>query len=721
MMPFFYKYEGEKSTRVEYAINVLKRRLSKINIDVVAAESEKTDIPCLEILCNNIEGDGQGFFLKWFPDVDTNIIYDPSFTYTSDVMPELIQLSEEPAGIKNTGSIAADSPAGILYGVIEFCERCETRKCLPIRPLEIKRGPKMLLRSSCLLLMKAGRYDLNIEEKEFPWFYDKKWWTEYLDFFAENRYNAVTLWNFHPFPYFSKLPHYAGLNPVDGVQLEINRRQLMWICQEAEKRNMKVIFHFYNIYVSHEFADSISMKSIHKFSDTQKPLVYAYITECIKEFVNSFPNVGLMPCLGEGIPGGEAERYAAEVLIPAINETGKRPLFIVRQWATLTAKNVSKYIIGTYDNLYVMFKHNAEHIAGEVPDSRIKEWIRLGIPCMVNMHMISEVGPFRWSPYGYIKLMCLNYQAMGLNGIHVYPHWSWRTPGVGDLNHTGDEIGRDRLYHECWGRYSFDAVRDDDEEKRFWANRMACFYKNKETAAAVIESQDVIGRTLTRIQQHLWIHYDNHSIISAGFTIKQYFDARSMHGRKIIMTDILEDILPLAIELRQGTAPVEGDYSIEDCLKQSLKDVDNAIRILDGAGIASDATEAGRCRSDAEAIKMVIEYHRAKIDAVKSLNEFCKNHNIPCLKHGVDMLSASLDIYRRLTEYTSKTYAGISDVNPVYPKQIDSRYMPYHWSDLLDVFEQENKDIGKIYKTALDGNIPAAVNELEKMWKENAV
>lgn len=716
-MQLFYKYESEKSDKIDYALNVLKRRLAKINIDVMAVESEKNSFPLLKIMCNSTEGDEQGFFLKWFPDVDTNVIYDPSFTYTSDVMPELIQLSSEPAGIKNTGCITADSPAGVLYGVIEFCERCETRKCLPIRPLEIKREPKMLLRSSCLLLMKAGRYDLNIDDKEFPWFYDKNWWTDYLDFFAENRYNAVTLWNFHPFPYFSKLPHYVGLNPVDDKQLEINRQQLMWICQEAEKRNMKVIFHFYNIYVSHEFADSINMKSIHNFSEKQKPLVYDYIKECVKEFVNSFPNVGLMPCLGEGIPGGEAERYAAEVLIPAVKETGKRPLFIVRQWATLTASNVRKYIIGTYDNLYVMFKHNAEHIAGEVPDSRIQEWIRLGIPCMVNMHMISEVGPFRWSPYSYIKLMCLNYQAMSLNGVHIYPHWSWRTPGVGDLNYTGDEIGRDRLYHECWGRYSFDAVRDDDEEKRFWTQRMADVFKNRKTAAAIVESQDTIGRSLTRIQQHLWIHYDNHSIITAGFTIKQYFDALSMHGRKIIMTDINEDVLPLAVELRLGTTPVDGDYTIEDCLKQSLKDVDNAIKILDEADINSDMTEEGRYRSDAEAIKMVIEYHRAKIDAVKSLNLFCKNHSVSYLKHAVDMLAVSLDIYKKLMIYTKNTYAGISDVNPVYPKQIDSRYMPYHWSDLLPLFEQEYEEINKIYKIALDGNIPAAVKESESIWK----
>ena len=77
-------------------------------------------------------------------------------------------------------------------------------------------------------------------------------WTEYLDFLAENRFNYIAFWNGHPFDYFVKLDKYpeaqAGMEP--GSAASGTTRCSMWLAKEAEKRNIWLMFQFYNIHTS---------------------------------------------------------------------------------------------------------------------------------------------------------------------------------------------------------------------------------------------------------------------------------------------------------------------------------------------------------------------------------------------------------------------------------------------------------------------------------------
>ena len=69
-------------------------------------------------------------------------------------------------------------------------------------------GPKLKLRGTVrgdaenVPSSPAGKfteYPLPLPEL-FPWFYDKNYWVEYLDFLAANRMNTLYLWSGHPFP-----------------------------------------------------------------------------------------------------------------------------------------------------------------------------------------------------------------------------------------------------------------------------------------------------------------------------------------------------------------------------------------------------------------------------------------------------------------------------------------------------------------------------------------
>ena len=134
----------------------------------------------------------------------------------------------------------------------------------------------------------------------FPWFYDKKLWTEYLDFLVANRMNTLYLWNGHPFASLVRLKDYPYAVEVPDDVFQKNQEQYRWLAQECDKRGIWLVQMFYNIFVSKPFAET---NHISTQLSAPTPLVADYTRKSIAEFVKDFPNVGLMVCLGEALQG----------------------------------------------------------------------------------------------------------------------------------------------------------------------------------------------------------------------------------------------------------------------------------------------------------------------------------------------------------------------------------------------------------------------------------
>lgn len=703
----YYIIDDDLST--EYALDILTRRLEPHGISLQRVDLVIDERPLLEMRHRHDLGE-EAFTLQWFPDIDPHLLLDEDHALTLDRSSEIAGLYAGQKERAHTGRICARHSAGLVYAILELCDLCDIYQGLPSRFVDLERSPKLAVRSACLLLMKAGAYDLDIVEAEFPWFYDRLWWMNYLDFLVDCRYNAVTIWNYFPFPYFVSVPGYEHCAPISEDQLLRNQRMMTWLNQQFACRNLTMVFHFYCIYVPKLFADSIGMPQINQFSEEQQPMVYDYISANLRAFAQEYDSIGVMPCLGEGIPGGDAERFAEDVIVPALSEAPRHPLLIVRQWASLTTAGVKKHLLGKYEPLYVMIKHNAEHIASEVPDGRTRAWIDLGVPCLVNMHMISEVGPFRWSPPHFINRICLIYQAIGARGIHLYPHWPWRTPGSGEIDYPSHETQRDRLYHEAFGRYSFDPVRDQDEEERFWARRYREYYGEKYVTAC-LDAMNWTARSLTRLQQHLWIHYDNHSILSAGYRLGDLYFARSMQGRKVVFTEIGNDLIPLYADLALPERDWGHGVPIEDSLAISISDVDSAIEILETAGVdnAPPDSEAGFLLRDLLMTSLVLRHLNHKTAAVRCLDRYIKHGELDALEQAYELLEKSVSAYRDLATDEANPYTGISDVNPVIPIPIDVEKMrllgrAYHWREILPVFEEELAMVGIALSSARDSS-----------------
>ena len=99
-----------------------------------------------------------------------------------------------------------------------------------------------------------GVYEYPYTPENFPWFYDKAQWIDYLDMLVENRMNSLHLWNGHPFASLVRLKDYPFAVEVDDETFKKNEDMFLSLTTEAEKRGIFVIQMFYNILLSKPFA-----------------------------------------------------------------------------------------------------------------------------------------------------------------------------------------------------------------------------------------------------------------------------------------------------------------------------------------------------------------------------------------------------------------------------------------------------------------------------------
>ena len=216
-------------------------------------------------------------------------------------------------------NVVGNDPSGVIYGAVELMERLgDGRLEVKGHNTEIKRGrvesglaapivsevPQMVMRGTCIGLQKTvylpghAVYEYPYTPENFPWFYDKAEWIKYLDMMVENKYNSLYLWNGHPFASLVKLKDYPFALEVDEETFKKNEEIFSFLTHEADRRGIWVIQMFYNIILSKPFADHYGLKTQDRHRPIT-PLISDYTRKSIAAFIEKYPNVGLLVCLGE--------------------------------------------------------------------------------------------------------------------------------------------------------------------------------------------------------------------------------------------------------------------------------------------------------------------------------------------------------------------------------------------------------------------------------------
>jgi hypothetical protein len=663
----------EMAPRLSFAIDGLSKTLTDVGIT-----NRKSNLPA---------GEGKGRVIK--------IATDPKSIPQASRRTEGFSIESNAAGIQVNGF----DTAGVLYACQELGSQVRKDKALP-GGLNLAEAPRLSMRGVTLFLMTAGTYDYSITESQFPWFYDQSLWTKTLDFLYEQRLNFISLWNSHPFPYFVKLEKYPEVKVLSDDEMERNVALMDWLSHEAEKRNIWLMFHFYNIHLPESFGYAHGFPKSPLWNgcvlSEPDPVAADYTRYAIKEFVQKFPSVGLYVCLGEALQKDQTY-WMDEVILAGVKESGKHPPVILRSHPDHDEiLRVLKDVKPHYDDLSTEMKHNAEMYAVPEPDPDNAEWIRQSRKHIISVHLMGDLKPFRWGPPSFIQETARDQQRMGAEGVQVYPLWVWYWPYTADRTRLL-QVDRDWLWYAAWGRYAWNADRPQDQEEQHWKEKIAeRFGANSE--ADLLTAYESAGRVMPSVPRLFWFDGWNHWFASNGLTLAQILTGTSIpytNTQKVLsVTDYAHSLAAGKSVPQDGLTPMaltaemvrNGKAAVEACKKAQ-------------ALVEKNGDEFARLRIDFEATFLIAQFYQAKIEAAVHYVAYQNSRDAAEGRKVIDLLGRSLEHYRELVRITDKPYPAANDIRndipfPFHPPSLavaNGNSIPRlpHWRDLLPVFESE--------------------------------
>jgi hypothetical protein len=586
-------------------------------------------------------------------------------------------------------------------------------------------APEMVLRGSCIGLQKTEYlpghtvYEYPYTPESFPWFYDKEQWIEYLDMLVENRMNSLYLWNGHPFASLVKLDDYPFALEVDEETFKKNEEIFSFLTEEADKRGIFVIQMFYNIIVSKPFADHYGIKTQDR-NRPITPLLSDYTRKSIAAFIEKYPNVGLLVCLGEAMDTYEDDvKWFTETIIPGVKDglakLGRtdEPPVLLRAHDT-DCKMVMEAALPLYKNLYTMHKYNGESLTTYEPRgpwAKIhKDLSELGTVHISNVHILANLEPWRWSSPDFVqKAVTAMHNVHGANALHLYPqasYWDW--PYTADKLADGSrmkQLDRDWMWYKLWGRYSWNVHRDRNDEMSYWDEQLGDYYgiaadKASDIRTAYEESGEIAPKLLRRFG----ITEGNRQTLLLGMFASQlvnpykytiwpgFYESCGPEGEKLIEY----------VEKEWKKQPHVGELPL-DIVAQAIAHGDAAVEAIEKAApyITKNKDEFERLKNDMHCYREFAYAFNYKVKAAQHVLNYQWGKDLSELDAAVPLLKQSLDHYRKLVDLTKDTYLYANSM------QTAQRRIPVGgddgknktWIELLPQYEAELTNLQENIKT----------------------
>jgi len=613
--------------------------------------------------------------------------------------------------IGSTIIVSGYDASGTLYGALELADRIRTAHAIPAT-LNYEDHPQLKIRGTALGIQKpeitydGAEYDYRLMPDEFPWFYDKAAWTKYLDTLVDQRYNALFLWNGHPFTSLLKLPKYPEAQEVPTAQLEKNIEMFRWLTAEADKRGIWVLQGFYNIHLSHTFAKAHNVP-MHLSAPTE--LSTEYTRYCMSEFIREYPNVGIFMTLGEAMGPHYGAEWLTKAIIPGVKDglaqlqkqAGhpiSEPPIVVRAHAT-DIQDALAAAHPLYSNIDTMWKWNGEsltwtNIRGPVL-ARFKDLIAGSNITVVNIHLLSNFEPFRWGDPDFVRETERNFVRIGISGLHLYPLRYWDWPYTAD-NTTPrlNQMDRDWIWYQSWSRYAWNPERDPAAEHTYWVDQFAQRFGSQQAGEHLLAAYELSGICAPKILPRIGITEGNRQVLSLGMTMPQLVDAARYSPAQTLWTgdapdgERLDDYVANEVNHKphHGETPVAVAAEVAASSAKAVTEAEAA-----APGIKPEArAEYERIVNDMRAIAALMSYYNHKTQAAVLVMKFGYDRNADDLKQAEPLLAASVDDFARLTELTDKAYRNAAGMQ-TSQRQIPVRGGPQtnHWRDLLPVYRKE--------------------------------
>ncbi|MBZ4188083.1 hypothetical protein [Niabella beijingensis] len=617
------------------------------------------------------------------------------------------------AADKNITVTGADA-TGTLYGCLELADRIRAGGALP-QSLSFSDAPEMVLRGECIGVQKPyylpghNVYEYPYTPQTFPWLYDKKLWIQVLDSMVHNRMNSLYLWNGHPFASLVKLKDYPYAVEVDEATFKKNEELYRFLTTEADKRGIWVIQMFYNIIVSKPFAEKNHLKTQERERPIL-PIIADYTRKSIAAFVEKYPNVGLMVCLGEAMEGigNDDIEWFTKTIIPGVRDGMKalgikeEPPIVLRAHDT-DAPSVMKAALPLYKNLYTEAKFNGEALTVPRPRgawAQLHQTLsRLGSVHIANVHILANLEPFRYGSPDFIQQSVVGMnEVLGAHALHLYPessYWDW--PYSADSVKGGKrllQIERDWIWYKAWSRYAWQSNRNRQEEMDYWSRSMAeQFGISREKGASILEAYEAMGQIAPKLLRRFGITDGNRQTLTLG----------------MLMTQLINPYrYGLFTLLYEGESP-EGEMLIDYADKewkgiahhgetpvQIAREVrahgDAAVKaLMQIQGVTKNSAEFARIENDAACYRALAYHYAAKAEAALWVLRYKYSDDIKDLEKALPLLKESVDWYKKLVSLTKGTYLYANSMQTQQRKipirGVDGTFKT--WAEVLVPFEQE--------------------------------
>lgn len=688
------------SPREQYASEYLHRKLTEIGYtDISKGAARTTEINTYKV--------------KGKPDI---IVY--------------LKQSADTAGLKKEGYtivskgnkvyITGNDGTGVIYGCCALVEHLHRYGNADFSKVCVD-APEMVMRGACIGMQKTeylpghNVYEYPYTPQTFPWFYDKAAWIKYLDMLVDDRMNSLYLWNGHPFSSLVRLKDYPFAVEVDDSTFKKNEEMYTFLTKEAGRRGISVIQMFYNIILSKPFADHYGLKTQDRHRGIT-PLISDYTRKSIAAFIEKYPNVGLLVCLGEAMDTYEDDvQWFTKTIIPGVKDGLKalgrtdEPPIILRAHDT-DSKMVLDAALPLYRNIYTMQKYNGESLTTYQPQGPWAEEHRylasLGAPHIENVHILANLEPWRWSAPDFIqKSVMAMHNIHHANSLHLYPqasYWDW--PYTADKLPDGKrllQIDRDKMWFAAWGRYAWNCNRDHQDEVAYWDQVLGDDYGLSYTdASKILEAYEQSGEIAPKTLRRFGITEGNRQTLLLGMFMSQlvnpykytvypeFYASCGPTGEKLIEY----------VEKEWKHQPHVGELPL-DIVSQIEAHGDKAVAAIDAVAdkVTKNKDEFSRLRNDMHCYREFAYAFGYKVKAAQHVLNYRWGKDISELDVAVPLMEKSLEYYRKLVDLTKDSYLYANSM------QTSQRRIPIGgdggkyktWIEMLPRYEMELANLKK--------------------------
>jgi hypothetical protein len=163
---------------------------------------------------------------------------------------------------------------------------------------------------------------------------DLVFWEKFLDMMAENRFNVLSLWNLHPFPYMIRAKNFPEATPFDDEELALWQEFWKTLFRMARQRGIQTFIVNWNIVVSPEFAKAYGAEEYNDRSDLVKQYTRESVTQMINEY-EDLTGIGVtladwMNNFNGSMTPAEREDWIAETFVEGMKQADRKVKFLHR-------------------------------------------------------------------------------------------------------------------------------------------------------------------------------------------------------------------------------------------------------------------------------------------------------------------------------------------------------------------------------------------------------